>query len=718
MKKIFYTILLCLFTGIYATAQTNQVVNGSFEEVGEDGKPVGWEDRTPNSSPIEAATDIVRTGSYSLKVNSDWKDFILYYVPVIPTTGKTYNLSVWYNVQSFTNATPDRNFIGLAYIYLDENGNNLDAAGTISGQIRVSFNIGTVTHAVANVTLQTWQQIKLTTEGDVPANVAYIGFMLKPSSARVYFDDASFTEVDPEVPVKQDQSITGLSYITKTAGDADFDLSAVASSGLPVSYTSSNAAVATISGNTVTIVGEGTTVITASQAGNDDYNAAPDVTATLTVNSANAHFVSNPGFETVEDGVPTDWVYLENSSYPGDPLLEVVTDVKYEGNSSLKLTNTSNTKTANVIQYVPVTPGKEYVLSVWCNVLSYGGSSSGAALRYVYADAEGNSRLSISGSVDGSLEYEYTDEQLNTWGQLTISIGVVPESTPYIANIAYIGIILNTRRDITACFDNVSFTEPDPALKQDQTISGLTDITKTLDDDDFELSATASSGLPVTYSIPSGNGVAILRGENTVHIIEGAPVGSSTTITASQAGNHLWNPVELTVTLTLSNTTVVKQDQTITGFPALINKTTTDNDFELTATATSGLPVTYTSSNTKVAIIYGGDMVSIIGAGVTTITAKQVGNSEWNPAPDVTAILTVSVGTGIDELKTPLPVRTAGDKLIVTTDAGSRIDIYTVVGSRLQSAMSSGGETVFYGLPKGQVLIVRTGNAAAKVILR
>jgi len=63
-----------------------------------------------------------------------------------------------------------------------------------------------------------------------------------------------------------------------------FSLSATASSGLALSYASSNTSVATVSGSTVTIVGAGTTDITASQAGNANYTAASDVVQTLTVN--------------------------------------------------------------------------------------------------------------------------------------------------------------------------------------------------------------------------------------------------------------------------------------------------------------------------------------------------------------------------------------------------------------------------------------------------
>ena len=87
---------------------------------------------------------------------------------------------------------------------------------------------------------------------------------------------------------KADQTITFAlgTNATKTFGDASFNLNGTASSGLAVAYTSSDAAVATISGNTVTLVGAGTTTITASQAGNDRYNAASEVTQTLTVTSS------------------------------------------------------------------------------------------------------------------------------------------------------------------------------------------------------------------------------------------------------------------------------------------------------------------------------------------------------------------------------------------------------------------------------------------------
>ncbi|WP_243373251.1 MBG domain-containing protein [Geotalea sp. SG265] len=85
---------------------------------------------------------------------------------------------------------------------------------------------------------------------------------------------------------KQDQTITFNPLAAVTYGNGDFNPGATASSGLTVSYTSSNTAVATIIGGQVHIVGVGTTTITASQAGDATYNPAANVSQPLTVNKA------------------------------------------------------------------------------------------------------------------------------------------------------------------------------------------------------------------------------------------------------------------------------------------------------------------------------------------------------------------------------------------------------------------------------------------------
>ncbi|MGN6561404.1 MAG: hypothetical protein ACTHMU_01985, partial [Thermomicrobiales bacterium] len=81
---------------------------------------------------------------------------------------------------------------------------------------------------------------------------------------------------------KADQTINFGTLAGHTADDAPFTVSASASSGLTVTFTASG--VCTISGTTVTLTGAvGSCTITAQQAGDSNYNAAPDVPQTFAV---------------------------------------------------------------------------------------------------------------------------------------------------------------------------------------------------------------------------------------------------------------------------------------------------------------------------------------------------------------------------------------------------------------------------------------------------
>jgi hypothetical protein len=84
-------------------------------------------------------------------------------------------------------------------------------------------------------------------------------------------------------PVKVNQTIAFAALPAKQFGDAPFDLTATSTSGLAVSFASSDNTVASITGKTVTILKVGTVDITASQAGDGNYNAAPVVKQTLVI---------------------------------------------------------------------------------------------------------------------------------------------------------------------------------------------------------------------------------------------------------------------------------------------------------------------------------------------------------------------------------------------------------------------------------------------------
>ena len=87
---------------------------------------------------------------------------------------------------------------------------------------------------------------------------------------------------------------------SKTFGDAAFTLSPTSDSPGAFTFTSSNTSVATISGSIVTIVANGTSTITATQASSGDYSSAT-ATATLTVGVAGT--VAAPAFSTAAGAI-------------------------------------------------------------------------------------------------------------------------------------------------------------------------------------------------------------------------------------------------------------------------------------------------------------------------------------------------------------------------------------------------------------------------------
>jgi formylglycine-generating enzyme required for sulfatase activity len=151
----------------------------------------------------------------------------------------------------------------------------------------------------------------------------------------------------------------------------------------------------------------------------------------------------------------------------------------------------------------------------------------------------------------------------------------------------------------------------------------------TMGDADFSPGASASSGLTVTFTSSAPAVATIMAGK--IHL-----VGKGTAvITSSQVGTANWAaapPVKQTLV-------VATGSQTISFLP-LPNKGVGDVDFAPGATSSSGLTVTYASSNLKVAKIVAG-RIHVLGNGTATITAKQAGSASWTAAADVTQTFTV-----------------------------------------------------------------------------
>ena len=136
------------------------------------------------------------------------------------------------------------------------------------------------------------------------------------------------------------------------------------------------------------------------------------------------------------------------------------------------------------------------------------------------------------------------------------------------------------------------------------------------------LAASSSANLPVTFTVVSGN--ASLNGSTLTINGAGAIVVRAT---AAGSTNYKTGFAERTINS-------AKLSQTI-AFPALANKIATDGPFEVTASASSGLPVTLTVVSGSPALI-SGKTITLTGApGTVTIRAAQAGNDNYSPADDV-----------------------------------------------------------------------------------
>ena len=137
--------------------------------------------------------------------------------------------------------------------------------------------------------------LQLNATAEIPGSFVYIpdmGCVLNAGADQKLFarflpgDTSTYMPVELEVFInvlKTEQEIYFDSIAVKEVGDPDFDPGATASSGLPVAYFISNLQIAEMDDSMVHIISAGTTNIIAFQAGNHNYNPAPEISRTLTV---------------------------------------------------------------------------------------------------------------------------------------------------------------------------------------------------------------------------------------------------------------------------------------------------------------------------------------------------------------------------------------------------------------------------------------------------
>lgn len=380
------------------------------------------------------------------------------------------------------------------------------------------------------------------------------------------------------------QRITFPAIGTQFVG-AELELTAEASSGLPITYSVTGPA--TLEGNILRCTGVGWITVTARQDGNESYSAAEEIRRFQCVDPQSAFFTKiSTGSELVE------------GSY-------VITGKGTDGNEYAMSGQLSTTTTKYILRQEEAVSVQDGMLQIQDHSIVWTLAKDGDHWT-LYHDQAGYAGYPGSGN---SAYFETSPSDKSRWN-ISASNGLFA-----IDNVAVPGrrLTYNTTSPRFACY---SSTFPDLELYWGGSLAAqritFPSIGTQLIGATVELTAEASSGLPVTYAVA---GPATLEGN--MLTCTGA---GKVTVVASQSGDETWAAAS-DVTISFL---VHQLPQTI-EFPAisrlLVGKTIT-----LTATASSGLPVTF--SATGPATLEGNEL-TCTKAGVVTVTASQAGNDTY-----------------------------------------------------------------------------------------
>jgi len=235
---------------------------------------VNWT-RNPNVGAAKIGTS-AQSGLKSAVITAD-QGAINYGKTINVTAGSEINFEVWAKVEGTPNPSNASQLIlpwwaGIGLDFYDAQGAKIESA-------KIELQVHPSTPA-ANATVYS----KYAGTRTVPANAVRIGIWASKAgpSGQLVLDDFCLTITAPAL---LEQTVSLDSMISKTVGEADFEPNGLATSGLPVSYASSDTSVAAIVNGKVHILAPGTCVITASQNGNATYSAAPSLSRTLMVSS-------------------------------------------------------------------------------------------------------------------------------------------------------------------------------------------------------------------------------------------------------------------------------------------------------------------------------------------------------------------------------------------------------------------------------------------------
>ena len=364
------------------------------------------------------------------------------------------------------------------------------------------------------------------------------------------------------VSLTQPTILSSFSVPAKTFGDASFSIVPPTTNGNGTfTYTSSDISVATIVGNTVTIVGAGSSTITATQSATAAFTSAT-ITAPLTVGKA----------------TPTITDFSVVSKAVGDASFSLVNPTS---NSVGAFTYTSSdtsvaTIAGNVVTIVGV--GSSTITAVQASSTNYLSGSTTAVFQ-VTQGVLTLTNFSVPAKSVGNADFVLVPPTTGSTGLITYtssdtSVATIVENVVTIVGVGTSTITASqeSTTNYTSATITASFTVGLAATITDFSVSA-----KTFGDASFSLvNPTSDSDGLFTY-ISSDISVATIDGS--IVTIVG---GGTTTITAVQALTATYGPGSISATLVVNQATTILTDFSVA------TKTFGDASFNITAPTTNG----------------------------------------------------------------------------------------------------------------------------------
>jgi hypothetical protein len=401
--------------------------------------------------------------------------------------------------------------------------------------------------------------------------------------------------------------LSNFSVPTKTFGDPTFAITSPTSNSVGlITYTSSNTAVATVAGNVITIVGGGSSTITASQASSGNYSSGT-ITSTLTVNP------SEPALTNFS--VPTKTF--------GDPTFAITSPTSNSAGAFTYTTSNIAVATVSGDVITIIGGGSSTISATQASTTNYTSGITTANLT-INPAAPVLSNFSVPAKTFGDTTFTITPPTSNSDGNFTYTSSTHTVTTVSGDVITIIGGGSSTISAIQASTSNytsgitTSTIIVNPAAP---TISNFSVLTKTFGDTPFTITPpTSNSAGAFTYT-SSNTAVATIAG-NVITIIG----GGSSTISAIQASTTNYTSGTITTTFTVN-----KAIPALTNFSVPSKKIGT-RSFKLSnPTSNSNGTITYVSSNRSVARVKG-NVTTIVGGGISTITAFQESTPNYESA--------------------------------------------------------------------------------------